>query len=113
MVTMFRNVAVNLKDGGRFVAVTLPPTQDPAAFVEAERKARPIALGGSGGLFCRVTEVVENGITFPAHADTRHGEVDFDGYHLRKVVYEASAREGGLCGEVAWSVTTLPYLLTS
>ncbi|CAF9921186.1 MAG: hypothetical protein ALECFALPRED_001730 [Alectoria fallacina] len=108
MVDMFRNVAVNLKDGGHFVAVTPPPTQDPAAFVEAERKARPIALGGSGGLFCNVTGVVEDGIAFHAHADTRHGEVDFDGYHLRKEVYEASAREGGLCGEVAWSVTTVP-----
>ena len=105
MVDMFRNVALNLKDGGHFVAVTPPPTQDPTAFVEAERKARP---SGSGGLLCSVTGVVEGGITFHAHADTRHGDVDFDCYHLRKEVYETSAREGGLRGEVAWSVTTVP-----
>ena len=105
MVDMFRNVALNLEDGGHFVAVTPPPTQDPTAFVEAERKTRP---GGSGGLLCTVTGPVEDGILFHAHADTRHGNLDFDCYHLRKEVYDAAAREGGLGGTVAWSVTTVP-----
>ena len=108
MVEMFRNVSLNLREGGRFVAVTPPPTQDPAAFVEAERRARPSESGGSGGLFCNVTGVVEDGIAFHVHADTRRGTVDFDCFHLRKDVYEASAREGGLCGELAWSVTAVP-----
>ena len=108
MVDMFRNVALNLKDGGHFVAVTPPPTQDPAAFVEAERKARPSESGGSGGLFCNVTGVVEDGIAFHVHANTRHGDVDFDCYHLRKDIYEASARKGGLRGELAWSVSSVP-----
>ena len=105
MVEMFRNVALNLRDGGHFVAVVPPPTQDPAAFVEAEMKARP---GGSCGLFCSATGVVEDGITVHAHADTSLGDVDFDCYHLRKEVYEAAAREGGLSGEVMWSVTAVP-----
>ena len=108
MVEMFRNVSLNLREGGHFVAVTPPPTQDPAAFVEAERKARPSESGGSGGLFCNVTGVVEDGITFHVHANTRRGAVDFDCYHMRKEVYEASARVGGLCGELAWSVTAVP-----
>jgi SAM-dependent methyltransferase len=105
MVEMFRNVALNLKDGGHFVAVTPPPTPNPIASVEAERKARP---SGSGGLLYGITGPVEDGISFHAHADTRHGDMDFYCYHLRKEVYEASAREGGLCGELAWSVTTVP-----
>ena len=105
MVDMFRNVALNLQDGGYFVGVTPPPTQDPAAFVEAERKARP---SGSGSLLASVTGAVEDGITFHVHADTRHGDVDFDCYHLRKDVYEASAREGGLRGELTWSLTSVP-----
>lgn len=105
LVAMFRNVSLNLKDGGHFVAVVPPPTQDPAAFVEAERMARP---SGSGGLLCSTTGVVKDGIAFHAHADTSRGSVDFDCYHLRKDVYEAAAREGGLRGEVTWSVTTVP-----
>lgn len=105
MVDMFRNVALNLKDGGRFVGVVPPPTQDPAAYVEAEKKAR---ARGSGGLLYRATGVVEDGITFHAYKDTRYGDLDFDCYHLRKEVYEASAREGGLRGELKWSVTAVP-----
>ena len=108
MVDMFRNAAINLKDGGHFVAVMPPPTQDPAAFVEAERKARPSEAGGSGRLMCSVTGVVEDGIIMHVHADTRLGDVDFDCYHLRKDIYEASAREGGFRGELAWSVTQVP-----
>ena len=105
LVDMFRNIALNLRDGGHFVAVTPPPTQDPVASVEAESKARP---NGSGGLFCRVTGAVEDGFAFHAHVDTKYGDVDFDYYHLRKDVYEASAREGGLRGELVWNVTSLP-----
>ena len=108
MVDMFHNVSLNLKDGGHFVAVMPPPTEDPAAFVEAEGKARPSESGGSGGLFSSVTGVVEDGITMHLHADTKLGDVDFDCYHLRKEVYEASAREGGLRGKLAWRMTTVP-----
>lgn len=108
MVEMFRNVALNLKDGGHFVAVTPPPTQDPVAFIEAERKARPLELGGSGGLLCSVTGEVEDGFAFHVHADTKRGAVDFDCFHLRKEIYEASARKGGLHGDLAWSVTSVP-----
>lgn len=108
MVDMFRNVALNLKGGGHFVAVMPPPTQDPAAFVETEGKARPYELGASGGLFCSVTGVVEDGITMHVHADTKLGNVDFDCYHLRKEVYEASAREGGLRGKLDWRFPTVP-----
>ena len=105
MVDMFRNVALNLKDGGHFVAVTPPPVQDPAAFVEAETKFRP---NGSGGLIGRVTGAVEDGCVVHLHADTSDGDVEFDCYHLRKEVFEASAREGGLRGDLAWSVTAVP-----
>ena len=108
MVDMFRNIALNLKDGGHFVAVVPPPTQNPAAFVEAEKKIRPSESGGSGGLICNVTGVVEDGVSFHAHADTRRGSVDFDAYHLRREIYEASAKEGGLQGEFNWSVTNVP-----
>ena len=108
MVDMFRNVALNLKDGGRFVAVTPVPTNDPPAFIEAERTARPSESGGSGGLVCYVKGAVEDGFLFHAHADNRFGSVDFDCYHLRKEVYETSARKGGFRGELTWSVTSIP-----
>lgn len=52
--------------------------------------------------------MLEDGISIHCHADTRAGNVDFDCYHLRKHVYEAAAREGGMSGVMVWSVTFLP-----
>jgi SAM-dependent methyltransferase len=102
MVDMFRNIALNLKPGGRFVAVTPPPAHDPTASIRAEMDARP---GGSEGLSIQITGVVEDGVSMHLHADTPCGAVDFDCYHLRKDVHEAAARAGGLGGELVWSVT--------
>lgn len=108
MVDMFRSDELNLKDGGHFVAVMPPPTQGPATFVEAEGKARPSESGGSGGLFCIVTRVVEDGITMHVHAEPKVEDVDFDSYHLRKAVYESSTRKGALCGKLAWRAQIVP-----
>ena len=105
MVDMFRNVAINLKDGGHFITVAPPPTQDPVAFSEAELKSRPY---GSGYLFCTVTGVVDDGCAVHVHADTEFGNVDFDNFHLRQEVYEASARAAGFRGELKWRVTAVP-----
>jgi hypothetical protein len=49
LVDMFHNIALNLKDGGHFVSVTLVPAQNPMAAVDAEFQARP-PPEGSGGL---------------------------------------------------------------
>lgn len=107
LVDMFRNIALNLKDGGHFVGVTIPPTQDPKASVNAELKARPLP-DGSGGLIYQVITDVEDGIYFHVHGDTEVGDVDFDNYHLRQSVYEAAAREAGMSGELTWGVTSVP-----
>ncbi|KAL8848567.1 MAG: hypothetical protein Q9221_006400 [Calogaya cf. arnoldii] len=104
LVEMFRLVAMNLKDGGLFVGITLPPTNDPTAFVKAERGVRP-APQGSGGLLLTVTEEVEVGIKMHVYADKASGEVNFDCWHLRKDVYEEAAREGGLGGVLEWRTT--------
>jgi SAM-dependent methyltransferase len=107
LVDMFRNISLNLKDGGHFVSVTVPPAQDPTASVNAESNARP-PPEGSGGLVYHILQDVEDGIYFHAHADTEVGDVDFDCYHLRKDVYEAAAREAGMRGELKWGVTSVP-----
>ena len=107
LVEMFRNIAVNLKDGGRFVGVTVPPTQDPAGSIEAEYKLRP-PPEGSGLLVYHVVKDVEDGVYFHVHGDTEAGAVDFDCYHLREDVFASAAREAGLRGELKWDVTSIP-----
>ena len=105
LVDMFRNVALNLKDSGQFIAVCPPGTEDPAAFYKAERSQRP---QGSCGLLCEVTGGVQDGVAVRVHCRTQVGDVDFDYFHLRKEVYEASAREAGFSGKLQWDVTSVP-----
>lgn len=104
---MYRNIAVNLKDGGRFVGVTVPPAQDPTASADAEVKARPLPQG-SGRLIYTDVKDVEDGIYLHVHADTPVGNVDFDCYHLKKDVYESAARTAGLNGPLEWRLTSVP-----
>ncbi|KAL8722068.1 MAG: hypothetical protein Q9225_001390 [Loekoesia sp. 1 TL-2023] len=104
LVDMFRNISLNLRDGGHFFGVTCPPTNDPTGFAKAEREMRP---KGSGGLLCTVMSEVQDGIFCHLHADMVVGNVDFDCWHLRKDVYEVAAREGGTRGKMEWSVTNV------
>lgn len=107
LVGMYRNIALNLKDGGRFVSVTVPPAQDPKASANAELSARP-GPEGSGGLTYQIIRDVEDGMYFNCHAETEVGDLDFECYHLRKDVYEAAAREAGFKGELKWGLTSVP-----
>ncbi|KFY37422.1 hypothetical protein V494_04760 [Pseudogymnoascus sp. VKM F-4513 (FW-928)] len=107
LVGMFRNVAMNLKDGGRFVSITLPPASNPIDSINAEARARP-EPDGSGLLVYKHIKDVEDGVFFGVHAETPVGKLYFDRYHLRKEVYEEAAREAGLKGKLEWGVTEVP-----
>lgn len=107
LVEMFRNVALNLKDGGRFVSISLPPSSNPIDSLNAEAAARPEPQG-SGYLNYRHIKDVEDGIFFGVHGDTPVGKLYFECYHLTKEVYEAAAREAGLKGTLEWGVTEVP-----
>ncbi|QSZ28964.1 hypothetical protein DSL72_003471 [Monilinia vaccinii-corymbosi] len=108
LVSMFRNVAMNLREGGRFVSVTPPPSSSPMDSVNAEANARPLSEGGSGYLIYKHIRDVEDGIYFHVHGDTPLGDLDFECYHLKKEVYEEAAREAGLKGKLEWGVTEVP-----
>ena len=99
LVDMYRNIAINLKDGGRFVSVTVPPAQNPTASLNAEVKARPLPEG-SGCLIYSLIKDVEDGIYFHVHG--------FDCYHLKRDVYESAARTAGLNGPLEWGLTSVP-----
>lgn len=108
LVDMFRNIALNLKEGGRFVSITVPPSYNPIDSANAEREARPLIAGGSGYLAYDHIRDVEDGICFRVYGDTPVGMVDFQCYHLKKEVYEEAAREAGLKGKLEWGVTEVP-----
>ncbi|KAA8566974.1 hypothetical protein EYC84_010069 [Monilinia fructicola] len=87
LVDMFRNVAMNLRGGGRFVSITPPPSSNPIDSVNGEASARPLSEGGSGYLIYNHIKDVEDGIHF---------------------LYEEAAREAGLSGKLEWGVTVVP-----
>jgi SAM-dependent methyltransferase len=107
LVNMFRNIAMNLKDGGRFVSVTVPPSSYPIDSLNAEANARPMPAG-SGYLIYNHIKDVEDGIYFRVHGETPVGELNFECYHLKKELYEEAAREAGLKGKLEWGVTKVP-----
>ena len=108
LLDMFRNIALNLRPGGHFVSVTIPPTEGPVEAIEAELRVRP-PPEGSGGLYYPLDKVrnVEDGVLFTCLGHTPHGDVSFDNYLLKKSVYEAAAREAGL-KELRWGRTEVP-----
>ena len=107
LVNMFRNIAMNLKDGGRFVSITVPPSSNPIDSLTAEANARPMPAG-SGYLIYNHIKDVEDGIYFRVHGDTPVGDLNFECYHLKKELYEEAAREAGLKGKLEWGVTKVP-----
>ncbi|KAH8812470.1 S-adenosyl-L-methionine-dependent methyltransferase [Xylogone sp. PMI_703] len=107
LVNMFRNIAMNLKDGGKFVSVTVPPSSNPIDSINAEIKARPLPAG-SGYLVYDNMRDVKDGVYFRVHGETPIGEVNFFCYHLTKELYEEAAREAGLKGTLEWDVTKVP-----
>lgn len=106
LLDTFRNVALNLKEGGRFVSVTVPPAQNPMDSIDAEVEARP-PPDGSGCLVYSKIKDVDDGVYFHVHGDTPVGDVSFDCYHLRRDVYESAAKDAGL-KLVDWGVTCVP-----
>lgn len=107
MVEFFRNIAVNLKSGARYIGVTPPPSANPAEFVRREQTLRPLP-SASGGLYTTVIGDVQDGVRIHLHKDTSVGDLDFDCYHLRQDIWEAAAREAGFQGELKWDCTQIP-----
>jgi SAM-dependent methyltransferase len=107
LVNMFRNIAMNLKDGGRFVSITVPPSSHPIDSLNAESNARPMPAG-SGYLIYNHIRDVEDGVYFRVHGETPVGDLNFECYHLKKELYEEAAREAGLKGKLEWGVTKVP-----
>ncbi|KAL9013473.1 MAG: hypothetical protein Q9173_001829 [Seirophora scorigena] len=105
LTQMFRNIAMNLKPGGRFVGVTPHPTDDPRAATEKALSVQPALYAG---VTVNVTQAVHDGVATHLVAPTRAGNVEFDAFYLRKSLYEESAREGGMLGALSWRPVSIP-----
>ena len=105
MTDMYRTVAMNLKDNGVFVAVTPHPSEDGKAHLQKSLEVRPVGLD-EVAVFPKYE--VADGLKTRLISVLRSGNVEFEAYYLNKTVYETSAREGGLKGELLWRPIELP-----
>ncbi len=94
-------------DGGRFVAVTFPPSSNTTDSFKVEAKARPLP-SGTGDLIGKHIKDVEGGIYLGAYGEPPVGDVNFECYYWKKELYVEAAREEALKGEQEWGVTKVP-----
>ncbi|KAL9615086.1 MAG: hypothetical protein Q9167_000509 [Letrouitia subvulpina] len=99
MTSMFRNIALNLKEGGNFIGLVWPPTDNPKRHLQKALAARPQR---SGGLSVLPTQKVKNGVKAHLVADFGSATLEFDSYHLERSVYYTAAKAGGLEGTLIW-----------
>lgn len=108
LTNMLRTVRMNLRRGGKFFAVTWPPSNQPKSYVEAVRMARPREITTSGFFFDSYQEIADGvainleiyapGVPV-AHAAT---------YILRQDVYEQAVADAGFTGSVKWVKPEIP-----
>ena len=105
MTDMYRTIAMNLKDGGIFVGVTPHPTEDPRTHTEKESGVRPVEVGNCAML---PKGDVADGLVIHLVSLFESGNIEFDGYHLRRSIYETAARDAGLNGRLIWEPVDVP-----
>lgn len=112
MTEMWRNVAQNLADDddGVFVGITPYPATDLDAFAttaDADADATDQTKYGATVQYTSPT-ASGDGYATKVTVHTEPVEVVFENFHLRRDVYERSAREGGMMGQVVWIEPRLP-----
>lgn len=109
MTSMFRTISTNLKDGGVFIALTPPPTED--VDEHAENWPR-IAAQYPDAMPVRVDyyERLQSGQGWKTEisSHTEGAQFSFKNFHLRKSIYEEAARSGGLSGKLEWKERAIP-----
>lgn len=110
MTEMWRNVAQNLADGGVFVGITPYPAMDLDAFAAAFAADADATAQTNYGATVQYTSPTASGDGYATKVTvhTEPVEVVFENFHLRRDVYERSAREGGMMGQVVWIEPRLP-----
>ncbi|KAK0622315.1 S-adenosyl-L-methionine-dependent methyltransferase [Immersiella caudata] len=106
MREMFAGIAANLKEGGRFVGITLPPVEGKEMGrwkerMDGVRKGRV----ESWGVDMHYRERLENG-GWEVVTDGGDG-VCFVEFHLPRELFDIAAREAGLKGVVEWREVSL------
>ena len=110
LAAMFANVSSHLKPGGHFVGITPHPAPDLDSFAELFDPTKLDRDQGKYGATVAYAAILPEGYGYrtkvTAHVKPR--EMSFESFHLRREVYEAAARDGGLNARLEWMDVRLP-----
>jgi SAM-dependent methyltransferase len=114
MTSMWQNISRNLRDDtGVFVGIVPYPASDLDAFAASFSPATNPSAANDGekyGVSVQYTSKLASGQGYATKitGHTSPAEIVFENFHLRRDVYEKSAREGGMMGELVWIEPRLP-----
>lgn len=114
MTAMWRNISLHLRDDtGVFVGITPYPARDLDAFAASfSPTVNPAAARDREKYGVSVTYASKlasgEGYSTKITAYTSPSEIEFENFHLSREVYETSAREGGMKGELKWIEPQVP-----
>lgn len=114
MKSMWQNISRNLSDDtGVFIGITPYPASDLDAFAASFSPAtNPSAADDHEkyGVSVQYTSKLASGEGYATKitGPTTPTEIVFENFHLRRDVYEKSAREGGMMGELTWIEPRFP-----
>jgi SAM-dependent methyltransferase len=106
MEGMWRSVVANLKPGGLFVGLTIPPPLGSRHELDRAFRDDWAPFGTDG----HVTDNADEGFVVHIRLGMPGAEksVEFDNYYLQNEVFESSCRNAGMGGGLEWMPLVLP-----
>lgn len=104
---LFRTIRLNLKQGGYYVSVTLPPADDPASMLDHRNRAR-LDRPSCEGFYADSYEKIADGLLVHFASATKSGQrVELDSYYLTRETHERAAEAAGMTGDLQWIPQTV------
>lgn len=104
LVSMFKNISLNLKPGGFFVGIVPHPTEEFGERIKSYQKPPLNRLLPRN----QYTEELSSGDGWTSRVFLSDDGVDFMTWHLKKSIYEEAASLGGMNGRFEWRREVLP-----
>ncbi|KAL7917509.1 S-adenosyl-L-methionine-dependent methyltransferase [Trichoderma austrokoningii] len=104
LVSMFMNIALNLKSDGFFMGIVPHPTEEFGERVESHRNPPLNRLLPRN----QYIEELTSGDGWTSRVFLSDDGVDFMTWHLKKSIYEEAAKLGGMKGKFEWRRELLP-----
>jgi SAM-dependent methyltransferase len=104
LISMFKNISLNLKPDGFFLGIVPHPTEDFSERVKSYQKPPLNTLLPRN----QYTEELTSGDGWTSRVFLSNDGVDFMTWHLKKSIYEEAARLGGMNGKFEWRREILP-----